>query len=134
MVCVLTFLLLISPESRAQPAAGANQSWSLDAFLQEAAKMNELIQAARLQKEASTLRQHQGDLAEHSPLLQAEYSYTDDQRETIFPAQQRKRKQTTRYSLGVSKKFITVLFIIPRDMSAIAGETESTVPSNTTSR
>jgi outer membrane protein TolC len=106
MACLSMLLGLHSAESWAQHSEDA-KTWTLESFLLEASKTNALIKAARLQKEASQLRQNMGDLAELSPLLQAEYVYTDDQRETAFPAQQGTRTKTRRYSLGVSKKFVT---------------------------
>ena len=87
--------------------ARAEDGGSLDSFLARVAENNAQVQAARLQKEAASLKKRQGDLQELAPLLLLEGGYSNDSQETAFPTQQGTRTLGKFYSLGVSKKLIT---------------------------
>jgi outer membrane protein TolC len=86
---------------------GPAAKWDLDTYLNHVSENNALVKAAHLQKEAATLKKHQGDLQELSPFLAGEGAYLNDSQETQMPAQQGTRTRVKAYSLGVSKKFST---------------------------
>lgn len=106
-VAAAGLIYVVGARAEAPTAEKAHPAWDLEKYLDYVSESNPMLKAARLQKDAATLKKNQGDLQELSPFLSVEGGYLNDSQETTFPSQQGTRTVAKSYSLGISKKFST---------------------------